>query len=357
MNDNQALIPKSQLAKYVDDAVQIESAVMTLEKSLESIEAQKEELEEEKDTAISNAYANMNKQIQLTELRQFQKKPAKPTNDPHLGGIIGACFGLYMAFILALAIVASIIRSTFDIKISFNENLATLIFGFGQVLFPPIIGYVIYKLRMPGYTRAMEKWNRECAEIDRINEGIRARFEPSIRAEYEAEKERLEAEFAEKCAVLDAQSLELKRKMVEMLSIRKQFYSIGIIPPDYRSLDCSIVLNQIFRNDLADTMRDAVLLYEDRAYRGIVIKGLSNILSAVSSLSADMQLVVQQVESIERNVGMMSNDLYNICESMDSLRRDTAKTNEELVRESRATRYATEQVAESTRRLQQYAEN
>ena len=44
-------------------------------------------------------------------------------------------------------------------------------------------------------------------------------------------------------------------------------YDMNIIPPDYRDLVYLFGFYKIFRNNLADTMREAVLLYEERDYR------------------------------------------------------------------------------------------
>lgn len=83
---------------------------------------------------------------------------------------------------------------------------------------------------------------------------------------------------------------------------RKEFYSVGIVPPDYRYLDCVGVLRQIFSNDLADTMREAVLIYEERVFRGDLIRGIDKI---------NLQLV-----EIKRNLRQMNVMMRFICEKL-----------------------------------------
>ena len=63
----------------------------------------------------------------------------------------------------------------------------------------------------------------------------------------------------------------------ELHAKKESLYRANIIPPDYRELDCVLMFHQIFRNDLADTMREAVKIYEERVFRQEVIRGIDRI--------------------------------------------------------------------------------
>lgn len=105
---------------------------------------------------------------------------------------------------------------------------------------------------------------------------------------------------------------------------RNTFYSVGIVPPDYRYLDCVGVLHQIFVNDLADTMRDAVLLYEERVFRGDLIRGVDKInvqLRAINhnlqEINVMMRFVCEKLAEISAQSGMMVAELGNIADKID----------------------------------------
>ena len=105
---------------------------------------------------------------------------------------------------------------------------------------------------------------------------------------------------------------------------RKEFYSVGIVPPDYRYLDCVGVLRQIFSNDLADTMREAVLIYEERVFRGDLIRGIDKInLQLVEikrnlmQMNVMMRFICEKLIEISAQSGMIVAELGNIADKID----------------------------------------
>ena len=130
----------------------------------------------------------------------------------------------------------------------------------------------------------------------------------------------------------------------------------GIIPPDYRDYDCLIILDQIFRNDLADTMRDAIKIYEERVFRGSVIRGMDKICEKLDELSSDMSAISLRLDMIDSNVSRMSNDLYNYNQRLVAESEKNRVTTEGLIKETQLGRYTNEKLLESNKRLEYYAE-
>ncbi len=142
-----------------------------------------------------------------------------------------------------------------------------------------------------------------------------------------------------------------------------ELYDYGIIPQDYRTFDCVTILDQIFRNDLADTMRDAIKIYEDRVFKGSVIRGMDKICTAIGNLSQGMEVISRRLDIINTNVLEMSNDLYNYNQSILNTQKDlldeTQKSRiatEDLINETQLGRYTNEKILESNKRLEYYAE-
>lgn len=109
---------------------------------------------------------------------------------------------------------------------------------------------------------------------------------------------------------------DISEKLETVDSQLTEFYSVNLIPPDYRSLECVIAFNQMFRNDLVDTMREAALLYDERVFRGEMIKGLNNIYKAINELGGLMSETVSVLREIESNTSRMCDELVDVSSNL-----------------------------------------
>lgn len=181
-------------------------------------------------------------------------------------------------------------------------------------------------------------------------------------AKYEKNIVLLQSNIVKKEALALSQKADLIQKQKEKL------YALNIIPPDYRTFDCALELDHIFRNDLADTMRQAILIYDERVFRGEIIKGIENIYNMLGNLAATMSNIESVLRDIKSDVHTMSNDVFNISHNMEILARTqekmldetidanraAANKQQELIAETRATRYAANAVQESNRKYEWY---
>lgn len=109
---------------------------------------------------------------------------------------------------------------------------------------------------------------------------------------------------------------DISEKLETVDSQLTEFYSVNLIPPDYRSLECVIAFDQMFRNDLVDTMREAALLYDERVFRGEMIKGLNNIYKAINKLGGLMSETVSVLREIESNTSRMCDELVDVSSNL-----------------------------------------
>lgn len=157
---------------------------------------------------------------------------------------------------------------------------------------------------------------------------------------------------------------------------KNKLYSINIIPPDYRELDCVLMFHQIFRNDLADTMREAVKIYEERVFRQEVIRGIDRIYSMLGRLASSMSSIENRLVQIRDEVKLMGNDVYQMSQSFansqsailssikqgqretaryqDMSRSEQQRFQEQMLTETRASTYATEALKDATDKLVWY---
>lgn len=148
----------------------------------------------------------------------------------------------------------------------------------------------------------------------------------------------------------------VKKDLEPLYRNRITFYSDGVVPVDYRTMDCVYVLEQIFRNDLADTMREAVLMYEERVFRGEIIRGMANIAAHIDSLSSVMSHLRTDIDRISRDVAIMREDMDQIYEDNREFANDIKKSNDKLYEETKLHRHALEALDNSNRALLGYAE-
>ena len=153
-----------------------------------------------------------------------------------------------------------------------------------------------------------------------------------------------------KAQYLQAQAESLEKQADIIAANKIKLYQLSIVPPDYRTLDCVIMLNSIFKNDLADTMREAILLYDERVFRGEVLQGIQKIYDMLGKLASSMRAIESCLLDIRRDVADMTAEMRGIASEMHESRRYQEKAADE----ARATRYAMESVQRSTELLEWY---
>ncbi len=156
--------------------------------------------------------------------------------------------------------------------------------------------------------------------------------------------------YEERTAIMESHAKHLANQARRIKSDQKKMLEMNIIPPDYRDLKCLFELYRIFYNNLADTMREAIAIYEERVFRGLVVKGLyqlNNKFSLISEYIIDMK---DELHRISRDTDFMSGEIQRIRENQD----DQHNKQDEIIEEIRATRYANEAVKESQERCEWY---
>jgi len=179
---------------------------------------------------------------------------------------------------------------------------------------------------------------------------------------YAAEKAYIQSQFYAN------QAAEMRKLLEQLYRQRDKFYSVGIVPPDYRTMDCAYAFDQIFRNDLADNMREAVKIYEERVFRGEIIRGVRSLEAFMGNVSSLLTTLQADMSSIKTQVGLMNKDIVRIYEQqerqntamIDDMKRNYAaieSRNRELFKETQMSRYALESIRESNDKIIKYIED
>lgn len=125
-----------------------------------------------------------------------------------------------------------------------------------------------------------------------------------------------------KACLLKRQADILLEKADVIHGYKRSLYQIGIVPPDYRTFDCVTILAFIFRNNLAQTMTEAILQYEERVYRGEILRGIDNIYKMLGKLSYSMQAIEYRLVEIKQSVDNVYYEMVNVSNELYDMRSD-----------------------------------
>ena len=138
--------------------------------------------------------------------------------------------------------------------------------------------------------------------------------------------------------LMETQADMLIEKANEIQKAKLAIYKVNIVPPDYRELDCVLMFHQIFRNDLADTIREAIKIYEERIFRQEVIRGIDKIYAMLGNLSSAMNSIEKRLLEIKDEVIIMGNDVHKATSQLAGIALDNQnmmKKNEHVYRQSK----------------------
>lgn len=255
-----------------------------------------------------------------------------------------------------------------------------------------------YKEDCARYSYDMQVRNKNIASVDTHNRNFSEttkRIEQGLISVKNAAIEKAKHEFLVDCAkdkeqIFIEQAEVLEQKANQIAEKKMQLYSLGIVPPDYRTLDSLVMLDSIFRNDLADTMREAVLIYDERVFRNEVLRGIDRIYTMLGQLSSSMRALETRLIEVRTEVQKTHVELNTISTQLCDIenkqveqyeaqlrRQDVARERQEetyrqmfnklrsseterreqhreMLQETRALRTATESVEDAARKCEWY---
>ncbi len=369
MSENKSLVSKSEISSYLHAATEMERDIYTLETIYKELEETEKEAEGKAEHMLLreglNDYLSLkNKCVEnISHAREnCELKPAnfdtdfKPSDfsvEPFFKKVFsGLCIGFAVLGIDILAI--GILNNISGVVIA---GICVIVAGWLPALIianNAKIKKAADKNRLAEITNAVNT-----VENEKI---LREYLEEQNKTLEECQKE-IDKRLSEinklkiKAQNCRDQITPIKKVLQPLYSNRDKFYSVGIVPPDYRTMDCVYVLDQIFRNDLADTMRDAVLLYEERTFRGDVIRGMKNITAHIDNLSSLMSSLRVDINMIGRDVALLRDDMDKIYTQNLNAADAAARHNDRMYEETKLHRYAVEALQKSNQKIVDYIES
>lgn len=326
-------LPKQTVAKFVNDAAEMEVNSYSLKETAKTIKKEIDEKKAATNTILQQWELKVNKQqaAYSAALEQFQNqqtyKEFKDNNNSFIPGLIPTIF--FIPIFLITLVIYLLIRTDGSLSqidalgsaVIIHPILITLVIC---IIIDLIIGRTKHRRGFKEYTQSITN-QLECSEawLDRYRE------------EY-TKYVREHSKILNDLTPLEEHVAELEKTATNIDITLQKHYSLGIIPPDYRDMVHVLYINRAFRNDQVDTMREATLLCDRDIQHSEVIGGLHEIASAISSLAPVL-------EDISYKIGIMNAELKSIADGQDK-----------LLSETESARYATEAVQKSQESLLWY---
>lgn len=329
----------------------LKSAAVGYERAKQSLNTAKQSL----DTALQN---------RKTKFNQVIEKPTKIRKPPKTGDWAVPFFFLHLFSFGVIVIVLSYILTGTPMSEDLPNNVLSMTYlsaFFGSILME-IVNYKIAKKHYTEYLKKQQEYDQyinQCTNQENNIKYCQNQYELAQKDLSEAKKAYEEAYNKQESAKARTKKLNqiaefIAPKIAAMEQKKDRLYSLNIIPPDYRTLDCIIELDQMYRNDLVDTMREAIKFYEERVFRGELIRGVDKIYNMLGQLNATMSNIENVLYSIQNEVSRMNDNLEKIVSSNKQIAAENKKFQDDMIAESRAARYATEALRDTTDRCEWY---
>lgn len=354
-------VDKRTIAQFVHDAVEMETAIYTLDIMIKRERKDHHTRVMNNSQRISEIERELHTQEKELEAKKYHRKVERSFFG-RIGNIVGDifdalydiwdCYLKYALMVLGVGLIPLIFISGLifeSLNLTWNQFLwgAGIIAGIVFVIVPLILFVVFIKQSCSIGKELNNKYDNEYRLLQN-------KVESTQNTLFFLKDKSEELDIAGK--LIEQQIITIKSNRMIIKNALLELYAFNIIPPDYRFMDCVIILDQIFRNDLADTMREAIKIYEERVFRGSVIRGMDKIVSMLGQLSSDMSAISLKLDMINNNVAHMSGDLERFNQRIVSESAKNRAATEDLIRETQLGRYTNEKLLESNKRLEYYAE-
>lgn len=271
---------KRVLAEFVKDMAELESEELKARKTAEKCFEEAEEIRKARElTALKN---------ELEKKRNFlknRKKEKPPVVSTMLGFIIGAGVVGVIAGGIGATIGGAIVVSLLEnLWLSVDQNTVAAITGILIGGFVAIAGVCI------GIATCFDEKKEYKNKLKEY---------PKLILEEEAKIAELERKTQDQAVFIQKHGEEYVKYADKLSEEKGKLYALNVVPPDYRYMKCVVILDYVFRNDLADDMRGAILYYEDRCYKQVVEEGFDRIVDAIEDLTAEMRHLHRSLEYIE----------------------------------------------------------
>lgn len=333
-------LPKETVAKFVNDAAEMEVSCYSLKETAQQIRkdiAEKRDSTTDQLSYLSNQTSSQEKKSDTVcnYAKSYTWKYHRKLDNTFPKSLVFfflLCLPVWAT--LCAAILGSLELYCLIFKISSKDMWANM--WTGTELFIYIFAAILYIIIFILISRGINK-KRFAEEVSHLYLIVRQENEKLQKCQAEYNNYKLtHSKILKDLVTLEEHAAKLEKSAAEIEAALKKHYSLDIIPPDYRDMVHVLYINRAFRNDQVDTMREATLLCDRDIQHSEVVGGLRKIASAIRSLAPIL-------ENISYKISIMNAELKGIADGQNK-----------LLSETESARYATEAVQSSQETLLWY---
>lgn len=329
-------LPKETVAKFVNDAAEMEVSCYSLKETAQQI---RKDITEKRDSTtdqlsyLSNRTNSQEKAYDTAcnNAKNYTWKYYRKLHNTFpksLGFLFLFFFPGWPALSFAIAGIIELFCLLF--------RISTKDMGMGTAGFICILAGILYVVLFILISRGKNKKDYASA-VSNLYQIVRKEKEKLQKCQAEYNNYKLtHSKILKDLVTLEEHAAKLEKSAAEIKAALKKHYSLDIIPPDYRDMVHVLYINRAFRNDQVDTMREATLLCDRDIQHSEVVGGLRKIASAIRSLAPIL-------EDISYKISIMNAELKGIADGQGK-----------LLSETESARYATEAVQKSQESLLWY---
>ena len=312
---------KEMIAKYVHDIADMEVRHFTLQEiicnSPQSTEQKKNEIETkvykwkiEFEKAQQECTKN---EVILSEVKDRKKYAVKYHSEEYSDDSLLTGYRICLGIMIFLILVSICILSNGIIDAKNFDSAFTAVLPITAVV---IIAFVILKCSLN--SRIKERQFRAIVKQEALVKENKKRVSENQELYERAVAE--QKEFIENILPnVQVSVQEMKDSCEQIRQDLDRCYALGIVKPSYRNLISLVILDDIFINDKADTMREAMILCDVEIRHAELIGKLDEVVTALRALADSIQSIHAILNTINMNVSMISQDIYKMTESQERI--------------------------------------
>ena len=281
----------------------IESAQQSKNKAQQENDQRTQRLQLAKDNLNSRKKAMDDAKSSLDQISTYRKY-MKLTRSP------SRFWGTFFAFVFIYGFVAGISSPLL------SGLLELIIFGtsfeeFKGVFVIPLLifDFIIYLIILR--SRRHKKYNKELNSRKKQYKTTAKNYDQALEQLTSATKDFNESQIIVPQMLQKVKELEESTRVIE--KNLEKCYESNIIPPSYRNLICIILINDVFINNKADSIREAILLCDIEIRHAEIVNKLNDINHSLQSLASSMH-------SIDALLQKMNSNISSICSDISSIR-------------------------------------
>lgn len=353
---------KSEVLKYVSDVAEMELNAFTMEKIADDCLTRGETLQtnaqrklnglrsetENIEKVLNEAQAEFDKKNRSFKVEQsIAKNPLSGVFSSIWYGIIAFAISFIPAYIIMMVVGG--VAKTAGSSNSGNLGLGAfkIVMALGTI--GGFVGRLIYK--KSEYNDIANKAKKETDIAEKELNSQKVIWNTHNQSIEVAEKELADAISARE--TMREQAEQNRKAAAEIRAQLKKCYELGVVPPDYRNLECVVGIKDNLKKSNVPNVRTAIKCYEEQVFNKQVQKGIEMIYKSWNKLSSSMSTMRSAMQQVQLRVIAMSNDI-------EMLSKDVSKgldNRNKALENSKSIRYIAESVKNSQERTEWYLNN